>query len=1358
MLNKRPKPGDTEEDLLKFQQEFLSGQITPSASLVKKPGDKRKSSQPGQHESVGLTGSGRDVVQLQGLPSKAPTMSPIPPVKKSRFKASREGKSRHSVSTQDMEDPEHTIDSHDTSTAAILSDIIERDTRSAGIYFPSSSAHGFPTVLHRGFLGTRTSSSREKNTKSIFAQQMENSSPAEFGVIVHDGQSVGTTIHSGRNRAGNLLEHKQDGSHILQGAGVSKKEVERIHYENLSQMASMSEEDILSEQKKLLETLDPKLVAFLKSKKAAKLDEVSDEQSQLEVEKQVTVETSADLVSKKEVAMETSVDLKAAGDTFKPEVTNEDLPLEVDKDWVHMDVVESDKLAWMKDLPPPRADNSQTEQPARFDFLGNVLPGDSDLPVTLGLHHHGDEPERAGYTLEELFQLSRSSNVQQRCLALQTLAKIIIKAKEGCFVHLLQSAILPIVLDAGLMFLLRWSLDDSVEAVNTAALAVSHAVLVNTADEAALDQVFDWPGGVALVAQCPRVTVQEAQEQSGERKEEQVEDVDADVLKKDLIQGLVSRMTILPRLRHYLTVLRPQAPPVLHILAILTRIARHSQTTAYQLMNCPSLIETIVKEFLPTSWTASDVTQPVSCLYGYPVPAAVRLLRTIAQAGRNMAAILVSRHSVLSQLMVYLSLNTCDINLARGEAVSLQMEAYRFWRVCLLYGIGTQQYLDLYPTLMERLTKAQGQRLSDDTLNDLNLTTALINVLQAVVVVAGSEINHLSRSSAEGCADEDSHQPADLLPLSWSHVAGLLLPVRALWEKQKTQIVENFQNKKQSLTLATSLIDFLKTFYCLSEKQIGADTVELLEELEQLSSALINMWRSLGFQAILSYLSHHSNILTEHTQTCGESSDNLPELTSGLVSGQGHPLPILQPHSPVPFITSVLSLTHTLLSVVIGEAYLTSYLRKIVSRTQISPLNSNFFTKFENLLQYYIIKLSCLMTHVETRVHHEAGLCLLTRLQYGDEHLVHDLMSCVIYNTAFVRESQEEELTREGLERMTLSSETTHLRSATQEEVPGYTVAAIEGCCYPPVQYQSKLPYSIWSHDPGSSHLQVHMWYNFDENYLKSSGDIVCDHSTSSPALVHLVSNCLAWIYLLECWRPSHLAQVPVTLRVTRVMCVFLAGNDLFLDRRIHGYLAALLREYTKPKHLDKLDFEADIPGLTCFYDLYINVLQQYQAVSFGDSLFGCYVLVPLQQRHNFSLRKAVWGEYNNILRTLFIPVKELLVPLSYYLEPEERNVELIRLYTQCLFSQTVRPVWAPVMYLIAVHHVNRFMYTQDGRHAALKHLIIKQLLSCPNEDLKKHLLYYKSADADAPHGMTLYEELSAMRQKLITSVRDSKE
>ena len=35
----------------------------------------------------------------------------------------------------------------------------------------------------------------------------------------------------------------------------------------------------------------------------------------------------------------------------------------------------------------------QTGHPARFDFEGNILAVDVDVPVNLGLHHHGEEPE-----------------------------------------------------------------------------------------------------------------------------------------------------------------------------------------------------------------------------------------------------------------------------------------------------------------------------------------------------------------------------------------------------------------------------------------------------------------------------------------------------------------------------------------------------------------------------------------------------------------------------------------------------------------------------------------------------------------------------------------------------------------------------------------------------------------------------------------------------------------------------------------------------------------------------------------------------------------------------------------------------
>lgn len=63
----------------------------------------------------------------------------------------------------------------------------------------------------------------------------------------------------------------------------------------------------------------------------------------------------------------------------------------------------------------------------RFDFKGNMItPKTSrNIPMNLGLHHHGENPEMAGYTIPELAQLARSSVPGQRCIAIRTLGRIL---------------------------------------------------------------------------------------------------------------------------------------------------------------------------------------------------------------------------------------------------------------------------------------------------------------------------------------------------------------------------------------------------------------------------------------------------------------------------------------------------------------------------------------------------------------------------------------------------------------------------------------------------------------------------------------------------------------------------------------------------------------------------------------------------------------------------------------------------------------------------------------------------------------------------------------------------------------------
>lgn len=108
---------------------------------------------------------------------------------------------------------------------------------------------------------------------------------------------------------------------------------------------------------------------------------------------------------------------------------------------------------------------------------------DEKLDVNQGLHHHGDEPERPGYTLQELMQLSRSSVLQQRVMGLNCLGNVLLKAQLGIYDKVLEQNIVKEMLDASIFLLLRFSMDDISPPVVFAAMTAMRNLLFNEPDE-----------------------------------------------------------------------------------------------------------------------------------------------------------------------------------------------------------------------------------------------------------------------------------------------------------------------------------------------------------------------------------------------------------------------------------------------------------------------------------------------------------------------------------------------------------------------------------------------------------------------------------------------------------------------------------------------------------------------------------------------------------------------------------------------------------------------------------------------------------------------------------------------------------
>ncbi|KAF3403812.1 RNA polymerase II-associated protein RBA50 [Penicillium rolfsii] len=84
---------------------------------------------------------------------------------------------------------------------------------------------------------------------------------------------------------------------------------------------------------------------------------------------------------------------------------------------------------------PASSASSMSPSEIRFSLRGTILGPSTSLalPTTLGLHHHGNDPQAAGYTIPELAILSRSTFAAQRCIAWQVLGRILFRLGKGEF-------------------------------------------------------------------------------------------------------------------------------------------------------------------------------------------------------------------------------------------------------------------------------------------------------------------------------------------------------------------------------------------------------------------------------------------------------------------------------------------------------------------------------------------------------------------------------------------------------------------------------------------------------------------------------------------------------------------------------------------------------------------------------------------------------------------------------------------------------------------------------------------------------------------------------------------------------------
>ncbi|KFM80439.1 RNA polymerase II-associated protein 1, partial [Stegodyphus mimosarum] len=175
--------------------------------------------------------------------------------------------------------------------------------------------------------------------------------------------------------------------------------------------------------------------------------------------------------------------------------------------------------------------------------------------------------------------------------------------------------------------------------------------------------------------------------------------------------------------------------------------------------------------------------------------------------------------------------------------------------------------------------------------------------------------------------------------------------------------------------------------------------------------------------------------------------------------------------------------------------------------------------------------------------------------------------------------------------------------------------------------------------------------------------------------------------------------------------------------------------------------------NLNGYDNLFLEMLNQFEAVSYGDHLFGNFLLLPLQQGFPSRWKKLLLNDHSQALCFLGVPLSELIVPLKNYLEPYEMEFEVLVAYFKVLASGILTHRRCPLIYLMAVHHIHHYIFANQDINKKYQKFLLSSVLYSKKKDARLHVLLYCEVNLDAEHGFNLKTELSATQHEHLKNI-----
>ncbi|CDS10666.1 hypothetical protein LRAMOSA11152 [Lichtheimia ramosa] len=339
----------------------------------------------------------------------------------------------------------------------------------------------------------------------------------------------------------------------------------------------------------------------------------------------------------------------------------------------------------------------------KFNYRGETLGSIVDSSSCQGLHNHSDDPDKAGYTLEELFYLTRSQMPSQRAMALNTMACIIQRARQD---HADQIIGIYHQVDQGPMFYIQSALDDKHLTVLVSAVKALAAVILDEKEDSVdtilnVEQFNEFLGYASI----------------SNRSQDQ--DDGAKSLNQEFIQSLLNT-SLLSRLRYLMLpnseLCQEDNASFERIVNILIKLARHGHDACKAIQDHQLLSSTLEWGVLKRDWPMTQHEE----VDRYPSLSALQLLTVLARGSRDVASTIASQASCLLQYLV----TSPDVACAplQNHAYALQVETLKLFQLLLRYGYVVPGFSDLHESIMGWLRASIAEK---DIYNDARGVTAI---------------------------------------------------------------------------------------------------------------------------------------------------------------------------------------------------------------------------------------------------------------------------------------------------------------------------------------------------------------------------------------------------------------------------------------------------------------------------------------------------------------------------------------------------------------------------------------------------------------------------------------------------------